>query len=355
MDIYTLDGLNGAKDVISEFQSVIWNMQYNGYGDFQLIMPATLKNMGAVTVGTYLVRDIDISQSGFNNVMIVEQLELSLDVENGWTLTATGRGLKSILSRRVVWEQISVENKLELIIYRILVENVSNPEESSRKIDNFSINGLKGYEDVASIQLYGENIGDWLCDITNTYDWGWDIYISDGNYVFELYKGTDRTFNQTNVTPVVFSAEYDNLYSSKYTYNIESYKNAALIGGEGEGESKRMAYIGDATGLDRYEAYIDGSGVSSNGEIITEQEYERLLEEFGKNEIAQTQATKNFTGDINPNGLYKINEDFFLGDLVQITNELGISSTSRIIEIIYAEDDTGTSIVPTFSEWEVNE
>lgn len=52
--------------------------------------------------------------------------------------------------------------------------------------------------------------------------------------------------------------------------------------------------------------------------------------------------------------MYVLNRDYFLGDLVQIENEKGIKAAPRITEIIYAEDENGSSVVPTFSEWEVD-
>lgn len=48
-----------------------------------------------------------------------------------------------------------------------------------------------------------------------------------------------------------------------------------------------------------------------------------------------------------------MNEDYFLGDVVQVINEYGISAAPRIVEIIESEDENGKSTVPTFSTWEV--
>ena len=155
-------------------------------------------------------------------------------------------------------------------------------------------------------------------------------------------------------TSATFSPEYDNLLSSTYSYNKGNYSNAALIGGEGEGLNKRTTSIGTATGLNRYESYIDGSSVSSNGEIITVEQYIGLLQQYGQEQLSNQYFIENFEGEIIPNGVYKINQDYFLGDLVQVVNEKGISAVPRIIEIIYSEDSTGTAVIPTFSKWEVS-
>ena len=78
-----------------------------------------------------------------------------------------------------------------------------------------------------------------------------------------------------------------------------------------------------------------------------------MLQDFGKTQLDATSSTQQFEGEIETSGLYTINRDFFLGDIVQIENEMGIQAVPRIIGIIYAEDENGTSVVPTFSEMAV--
>lgn len=355
MDIYVLNGLNGISNVLSTYQSVIWNTQYFGLNDFQLVVAATKENLNMLKVGTYLVRDEDISGNTYKNVMVIQNYQLDLDSEKGWIITVTGKGLKSIIGQRIVWAQTNLTGRAEVGIRQVITENIISPSVSARAIQNFVLDTINNFTETIDIQLFGENIADWMQEICTTYDYGWDVYIKNSKYVFTLYKGTDRTYDQSVVPPVVFSPEFDNLLSSSYKYDMANFKNAALIGGEGEGTSQRTAAVGTATGLNRYESYVDGSSVSSNGEIITVEQYIKMLEEFGQTQLNQTAYTQSFSGDIDPSGLYQINQDYFLGDLVQIENENGITAAPRIIEIIYAEDENGTSIVPTFSEWEVSE
>lgn len=353
MDIYVLDGLNGIFDVVDTYESVIWNIQYFGKSDFELVVIGSDKNISTLQEGTYLCRDIDISDNEYRNVMMIKKTQLSYDYEKGWILTVTGTGLKNIVNQRVIWNQTNLTGTIENCIRQVISDNIINPTLAARKINNFILADELGLTDTMDVQCFGENIAEWLESICTTYSYGWDVYISDDNYVFELYQGTDRTYNQSINVPVVFSPEYDNLLSSTYTYTKEEYKNAALIGGEGEGTAQRMATIGTSTGLERYEMYVDGGSVSSNGEIITPGQYTKMLEDYGNDQISQTAYTKKFDSEIEPVGMYELNKDYFLGDLVQIDNGKGITATSRIIEIIYSEDENGTSVVPTFSEWEV--
>lgn len=355
MDIYVLNGLNGVADIISSYQSCIWNVQYFSQNDFQLVVNASTVNVETLKPGAYLVRDCDITSDGFNNVMVIQNYKLDFDTEKGWLLTLTGKGLKNdLLKRRIVWSQTNLTGNAEAAIRQVITQNVISPSDSGRAINNFVLDTLQGFTETIEAQLMGENIAQWLEEICTTYGYGWDVYITNSQYVFKLYKGTDRTYDQSAVTPVVFSPEFDNLLSSSYTYNMSNYQNVALIGGEGEGTSQRTATIGTATGLSRYEAYIDGGSVSSNGEIITVEQYTAMLQEYGQTQLDQTAYTESFSGEIDSNGLYKINQDYYLGDIVQIQNEKGIQATPRIIEIIYAIDENGSSVVPTFSKWEVD-
>ena len=359
MEIYIVDGLNGVTDVIDSFQSVIWNMQFFGSNDFELVVAGTPENVTRLEVGKYLVRSNDMSNGEYKNVMLIESRELAFDVEEGWRLTLRGGGLKRILVRRIIWNQTNLTGKIEKIIRQVITDNVISPVMPERTIENFVLDTEQGFSDEvqdteADTQLSGENIAEWLESICTSYGIGWDIYISGGNYVFTLKKGTDRTYNQTVVNPVVFSPEYDNLITSIYTHDITEYRNAAIVAGEGEGTNQRITTVGTATGLDRFETFVDGSSVSSDGEIITLETYMKMLSDYGNDQIKETQYNEKFEGEIIPNGMYDLNEDYFLGDLVQIENENNISAQTRIIEIIYSEDQNGWSLTPTFSDWEDN-
>ena len=351
MDIYVLNGLSGIKDIIDTFSSCIWTMQYFDVNDFELIVPGTERNVDLLTAGAMLVRASDISNGTYKNVMVVENIELDFDVEKGWQMKVTGGGLKKIVGRRIVWTQTNLSGTVEDGIRRVITENIISPSVPARVIPGFTMTARKGFPDTFEAQLFGNNISEWLVEVCQQYGYGWDVYIANGGFVFDLYQGTDRTYNQSAVTPVVFSAEFDNLASSTYQYEKADFKNAALVGGEGEGTSQRSATVGTASGLDRYEAYIDGGSVSSNGEIISLATYIKLLQQYGQEQLTGTAFTEKFGGEIINTPMYQLGRDYFLGDMVQIDNRF-MQAKSRIIELIYSEDENGSSFLPTFSDWE---
>lgn len=353
MDIYVLDLNVNILGMIDTFKSCIWTVQYFSPNDFELVVPATDKNIDLLQKDRLLCRDKDRDGDMWNNVMIIENIKIETDWENGDKITVTGRGLKSLVGRRIVWKQTNLSGKVEDGIRQIITENIISPEDEKRKINGFQLADAIGIADTFDIQVMGDDIDEWVVSTCSTYGIGWDVYIQGKNFIFKLYKGLDRSYDQKDRMPVVFSDEFDNLLATTYSYERAEFKNAALIGGEGEGINQRTTTIGDSTGLDRYETYIDGSSVSSNGEIITEEQYYKMLQDYGKGELNNVSFTETFEGSTDPNGNYILNKDYFLGDIVQVINEYGISATPRIIEIIESEDENGTSTVPTFSTWEV--
>lgn len=357
MEIYVLNPSNlNIIGVVQTYKSVIWDMFYNGVDEFELTVPINEENINLLQEGRYLVRDKDIDNQKMKNVMVIRKTEIKLGSQNGWWMILSGTSIKAILGQRVICNHVTsigsghtVENMIRSEVYDAFV----NPIISARKVSNFRLGPSSGLTDEINYQLFGQNILDWTISNCKEYSYGWDIYINEGYYEFIIYKGTDRTWNQSVVTPVTFSPEFDNLLESDYQHFTDNYKNVALVGGEGEGTDQKYVIYGLSTGLDRFETYIDGSNISSNGEIITEEEYESLLYDYGKTQLAGKKEIRSINASIVPNGTYKINEDYFLGDLVQIENGVGIKATSRITELIEAEDNNGSSTVPTFGEMEV--
>lgn len=325
---------------IDAYSSAIWTVQSYGLGDFQLITYP--KYLDLLLPGNLLAREEDKAGARFDNVMMIERVEVKYDQENGNRVTVTGRSLKAILCKRVVWSQTNISGTVEEAIRKIITENAISPAMEERKLP-LNMTPAKGLPDEMEVQLFGDNVGDWISSVCKQYGYSWDVYIDNG-LVFDLYKGTDRTAS------VIFSPEYDNLNAARYSTGTDY--TAALVGGEGEGTDQKVVEIGTASGLDRIEAYIDGGSVSSNGEVITLEEYRKLLRNYGEEQLATMNGNTSLDAEIAPFGAFKLGVDYFIGDIIKIDLR-GIYESARLIEIIYSEDETGTRVLPTFEEMEV--
>lgn len=334
--------------VIDTQSSIIWTNRYYSPGDFELYLSATTDNLELLKMGNIVVRD------GYeDNAMVIEKIIIDTDAENGNYITVSGRCLKSLLYRRIIWQQTSLTGYLESCISRILEENAVAPEDSDRAIP-----GLKNgntLESGASIstQATGDNLGETIEAMCQNAGIGWDIQLDldRKGYTFILYRGVDRSYDQHEVPYVVFSNEFENLLKTTYTFDKTKFGNVAEVAGEGEGTDRKVVTLGDAKGLDRYEVYVDARDVSSNNGETPIADYNEQLIQRGQEKLAEADYTENFEGEVSYGYTYEFGKDYFLGDIVEVVNEYGMAASTRILEIIQSEDESGIYTIPTFSNY----
>lgn len=491
--------------VLDIYESFIWTDRYNGYGDFEIYTAPTEEMLRVLQNGNYIWNEDS------EHMMVIENVKIETDPEEGNKLYITGRSLESILDRRIVWTHTSITGNLQLGIRRLLIDAMIAPEDEDRKIPHF---GFKMSEDEritsieTDIQLLGENLYDVITSLCEANGLGWkvtfqdhyisttgqygegnidlynrpvyhypdgsiatvesfsvylddvgkevllptiiwdsnhqpaqireddaiDYYYETGEYLgmfdtpeeatdyaimlhedqerlytqepnqywwlFELYMGTDRSYNQTENPYVVFSPKFDNIAATNYLESSKTLKNVALIGGEGEGADRITTSIQneeEVWGLDRREIFVDASGVSttvnedegeeddeevydpywgynddnpwrdndddddddedpdddddsSNTRTLSDEEYFKLLQDKGNEELANYTYTKKFEGEVDTHRIYVYGKDFFMGDLVQMRNEYGIEAVSRITELVLSHDTSGLETYPTLTQ-----
>jgi len=336
-----------AIGIIDAFSSLIWTTRHYESGDFELYLPASDNNIQLLQENYYLLRPDEES------VMIIKKIKITADIENGGYMTITGPSLESILGRRIIWRQTSLSGRVEECIRRLIIENVIEPDALSRKIQRLKLGALQGFTETMETQVTGHNLLTYVSETCKTYGWGFKVTIQNDSFVFQLYKGMDRSYNQNTNPYVVFSPEFDNFMRSEYTLDSTNYNNVALVAGEGEGAERRTQIIGDAADLSRYELFVDARDVSSNSGEISDEEYEQNLIQRGEEKLAETAITEAYTGEVETRISYRYKEDYFLGDTIQIKNEYGMEAAPIIIEIIESEDENGYTAIPTIATWEV--
>lgn len=349
MELTLLNTSLDAVAIVDDYESLIWTDRYQEYGDFEIYTPVTPDILSVLKQDYYLInRDSE-------HTMIVEKLLIKTDVETGNHITITGRSLESILKRRIVWKQRSITGNLQNGIKTLLNENIINPTDSKRKINNFIFEASTD-ERITSLKIDAQYTGDELYDVVSKlckeHGIGFKVTLNDNKqFVFKLYAGTDRSYEQTENTYVIFSPNFENIVNSNYIESKSALKNVTLIGGEGEGKNRRYYAIGSASGLDRRELFTDARDISSEVDEVklTESEYNALLAQRGNEKLSENIDIMSFEGEIEPTMMFKYQEDFFNGDIVQIENEYGHSAKTRIIEMTISENEQGTSVYPTFS------
>ena len=356
-DVYVLDRSFNLLGLIDEYVSNIWRPSYSDIGDFELYLGASQQAVELLQKERYLVRSCDMEMDGENviykKVMIIKNFEIITDVENGDFLTVTGRELKYLLHQRIVWTQTNLTGTAEDAIRQLVTENAINPTDAKRIIPALVLGAAAGLSDGIEKQVTGAYLDETIVEICSTYNYGWELFVLNGNIVLIVYRGTDRTYDQSERPYVVFSDEFENLHNTDYQLATESFANTALIGGEGEGLERIYTTVGsEHEGFDRYETFTDARDISRNkdsAEEIPEATYINLLQERGLENLASLAYTEGFSGEVLSDVAFKYGIDFDLGDLVTVINKYGITRNVRVLSAIESEDADGSKLVPQFN------
>lgn len=329
--------------IVEDYSSIIWTPRFYESGDFELTVPVTQKNI------EFLAKDFYVLRSDDENAGIIEDRVIQRTESGAERMIVKGRFLQSILDRRIIASQTTLDGSVGGCITSILNDNIVTPSDPERRIPEFDYETVYIPQNIEA-QYTGKNVLEAITDICKTYGFGFKVTMDASNrFIFKLYEGVDRTYDQ-DVNPwVVFSDKYDNLLSSEYEECYTNQRTAVLVAGEGEGLNRKTAWATDGTtGLLRREAYKEERNIRSNDGEITPEEYQALLEESGKESL--TQFTKAFTGEVYF-GSVVYRQDINLGDLCVIENSRwGLSVNARLVEVVESVSESGAySITPTFA------
>lgn len=381
IDIKVINDNYELEGIIDTYESFIWTDRFDSYGDFELYTPFNNYILNICRQNYYLA----IDESPHN--MIIEDIMVQTDAENGNHLVIKGRSLESILDRRIVWHQTTIsastDHTLLTGITQLLTDAFIKPKQEvpERKVDNFYIkkpelNFLIEEFEIEKTQFTGDSLDSIVMDICDSFEIGyrilfgyqikklyneievWDATnnnwavksnIDDFDMFFELYLGYDRSYDQpegNDLPYVVFSPNFDNIINTNYLDSISGMKNVTLVLGEGDGTTRKRLIVGKEAGLQRRELYTDARDLQKRD---YGSQYTLALKQRGIENLYDNSRMTSYEGEVEPLLSFVYGRDFFMGDTVQISNEYGISGKARIMEWIRSESDIGLNVYPTFS------
>lgn len=335
--------------VIDNATSIIWVKRFNDIGQFELYIKASAELLELFTGDIFITRDDS------NVGMYVETIKLTTDAENGDYLTISGRSAECILNWRIVQKAIysSESNTAEHIIRNLIQQQliynaiIINPNA----ITWLALGTNHEWDDKTTRQYTGKNLLEIVKDLCVSFNYGFEFAWNGAGFTINLYKGTDRSYGQTDNTFVVFSPDFENLGKTEYIKDTSNFANSAIIGGEGEGNQRTFVtvYPEDVEGFYRRVIWIDARQSSSDD--LTTNQYKTMLANQGVEALELRKTTQTFNGEILNYNNYTYGVDYNLGDKVSIVNEYGITGNATITEITEVEDETGYRLIPTLSEW----
>ena len=289
-EIYLRSSTFNKLWMFDDVESVIWTEKYFECGDFEIHARANKNFIRMLNDLKKYTRFITRKESDM--IGIVEKITVKTGDENGDYVTISGRCAVSILTRRTIVNQKTFENaNAATAIKELITENlISDTSQTYRNISiiNMETPDTSIFTDTLTAQYFGSSVYKIVTDICRAKKYGIKAVIntseSTPKITFKLYKGIDRSHNQSVLPRVTFSDDFDNLAESEYSISTENYANVTVVAGEGEGSERRLLYTsGGQTltvrGLNLSEIYVDARSVSSNKGKINDDEYFKLLEQ----------------------------------------------------------------------------
>ena len=351
--------------VLDSFDSLIWTERYWEYGDFELVVGATKENIDLYKQDRYIWLDDS------DEVMIIEDIEITTDIEQGDIMTIMGRSLTSILDRRVAWASVHGTGNISDQIKMVLEANCINATESKRNFPNLIYRAPdtfdpSTYTDVFSASK-GENIYERIQKFCQKQRIGFHIFNDpehDGTFVFQLYSGTDRSYEQKDNPYVIFSPDFNSLSNSTAKFTNSDKKNVMYAMGQEDYSSLAESTTEDTSGYNRREGSLDATDVeitmdnpnydpdnpdSGSPQIDRPRpEIEHDLMMRAQEELSKLGADKEFDGSTDQNGQFVYRRDYNIGDIVQVKNVFGLEFRTRIEEYIRSYNESGFTAYPSF-------
>jgi len=327
-----IDVLNDNFELVCEidsFDSLRWVRRWHKPGEAQLVISAAAKHAEKLRRGNVLIYK--------GKAAIISSISVALDERTGAeTLTIKAKGCGAICGRRIIMPPAGYEYDIQVGAAETVMKNYVN---NTFGLTSFVIAADQGRGGEISYSARFDNLQEVLELISANTGMGWDVYVDKANsrFVFEVYEGADRRFGSNN--PVVFCPDYDNIRTQSYSENDESYRNVAIVAGQGEGVNRVIMIVGDGSGLERREVFIDARD-------IADAEY---LPARGPQILTEYPLVQTFECDVLDRPECRYGTHWDLGDVVTVENKKwGVYMDVRVVEVAEEVSRQGTTISATF-------
>lgn len=358
MEVYVLDDQLRRTAVIDRFESMIWTERYSSYGDFQLVIHSTAENRGLLVADTWLA----INSS--RRVMMIENVVNKDDSSGRSTLTITGRSLEALLLDRVNRATLPAGtpvgmltltdtpgNMARTIFGNYCGNNVTNPGDN---IPFYTAGNLYAADTIAesptviTLDFEIDFVYNSIKNLLDAYGLGFRLYRGPdtSKLYFNVYSGSDRTTSQTGLPAVVFSPDLENLADISELTSVEQFKNVAYVMAP---NGNQIVYADNVAssiaGFDRKVLMVKADDIT----LAAGTALNTALQQRGKNELSKYKAKYALDGEVPQTTSYKYETHYFLGDLIEMRNDDGLTNNMRVTEQIFVDDSGGERSYPTLT------
>jgi hypothetical protein len=358
MELLTLDSNYQPAELVERYNSLLWTERYSQAGDFQLVTTDVERMLNLLPLESYVtLRESTVP-------MMVEVHKIEKSINNAPVLTITGRSFETVLERRaavkmtyprfyngtsgpprVTWfeDRDTPSDVAYQALYQMLIDNetmISNKDA----LPMVDLIVPVDYQDPPLNPVRQEvkpgNLYSIVMELL-----GWNHHglkavrpaLGFNKIGIEIYNGGDLT------NTVVFDAKFDQFESATYLLSETASTNWAYVFSKTNSAEidKTQGSVDEPEGLERRVLYVDLSGEDGT-------EDPDVRNTRGLIELYKYNATALFDGQIGEQVAAGYNRDYFLGDIIRLDGEYGLSENVRVAEFIRSDDSTGSKAYPTF-------
>jgi len=355
--------------LVENHSSLIWTERYSSNGDFERTSDDVGGTLAAlplwtVDLATGIQRPTVVTLRDSDVPMIVETHKIEKSLTGPAKITTTGRSFETVLDRRTTINKplgggqaikpwTSVQKTAVDAAYDVMNQVVTQGLASVLdKIPELNIKAPirpAGYTAPSTNQNYQVDPGElysWVMQQIQADNYGLRAVrpsdLSTSTIAIEIYSGVDRT------KEIVFDARFDQFDNSEYLLSQAGWKNVDQVTGSADSLEVRLKdqNANDYSGLNRRVTYFDGTQLAVG---VASPTITNIMQNLGTVDLAKQLETVLFSGEVSRQLGSRYGKDFYLGDIVKLTGNYGLSQFVRISEFIRSEDNTGEKAYPTFA------
>lgn len=347
MMLYVYNKMFERIGIVEDLISLQWLSMYREAGEVKLVCSATEKNLALLVDGNRLYCTEQPESAVIRNTEIDD---------SGKTARLTVRAVLSVArwSSRVV----------------MATENISNVELGMLSLTSKNRRGLpgitapaKGFSKMFPTQITWESVLDAEIVLAESSGLGFrEVFDPEtGTESFEVYDGVNRVSGANYVG--YFGDDINNLDDLKLTRGSDEWRNVAIVGGQGEGTARKIVTVslGNYSGDDRRELWVDAKDISKTyqvetaGEYVektyTDAEYTAVLQARGLEKLAECLQTLKVDATLGQ-GQMRYGIDYALGDIVPIKHtRYGLFLSARVSSVRTVYESTGKKVEAVLSEF----
>ncbi|AUS03421.1 minor tail protein [Paenibacillus phage Wanderer] len=338
---------------VDSYSSLKWVRRWHKPGEVELRINPFMQNANELQEDVILFK-----ASRPEEAVIIKHREISIGEDGAEELIVKGSMLASLIGRRITYPPEGraydyMNAPIETIVKQIVKHNCINSVDRERRIPGFICAPDQGRGEKIQFQTRYKPLAEEVEKLSLMSQMGWGVSLDIENrwYVFDMLTGRNLTADQDIRPPAIFSTDYDNIESQSYVNSAIGHKNVAIIGGQGEGEDRKIVTVGTSTGLNRYEMFVDARdvGTKEEGKTQTESEVEQMLTDRGHEKLSEVKRVESLEAKILTQSNLTYRKDYDLGDVVTVLNrQWGLTMNTRITEVAEVYEPSQVRIDITF-------